>query len=128
MKVVNNKLLLIVGLINFILVHNLNANNLSLQTSNFNSVKALNSAANKASTNVEVKSNLNKFGISLGIESHLGMLSLFSLQLTKLNVKNLSGLNPVQLSSDEIGNGPIFCEGWNKFLSNEFGKNPGKKI
>ncbi len=82
----------------------------------------------KFSTNIKhkSKSNSNKLDLSSEVDLDLGMLSLFSMQITKLNVKNLNGLKSVQLTPEQLGNGPIYCEGWNKFFTSEYGNQENK--
>ena len=105
-----NKVLLFVCLVLLVFIQNISTYNLS----------------SKSSTNIKHKSNANKSDLSiestLAVESTLGMRSLFSNLLSKVNIKNLSGLKQVVLSSDELGHGPIYCEGWNKFLCDEQGE------
>lgn len=81
---------------------------------------------NKNSNQKSSLENMNMSTISMT------MNSLFTVYVSnfKTNSKNLGGLKQVTLTTDELGSGPIFCEGWNKYLTYEYGSNsePSKKF
>jgi hypothetical protein len=82
--------------------------------------------------NNSYKNNNQKSSLENMNMSTMTMTSLFTAYISNLktNSKNLGGLKQVTLTTDELGSGPIFCEGWNKYLTYEYGSNsePSKKF
>lgn len=85
------------------------------------------STDNSIQSNSEDKKSLLSSSVSSKTNFNSGMKSLFSFSLSKFSKltskERFYGFPGVTLSDSYLGNGPIYCEGWNRYFKSE----PGSK-
>jgi hypothetical protein len=80
---------------------------------------------NSIKSNSEDKKSLLTSSITSNTNFKTGMRSLFSISLSKFSKlsskEKFYGYPGVCLSENHLGNGPVYCEGWNRYFKSEPG-------